>query len=192
MKATAVRIIAITIAAAAAAAPAAARAQTDATASAAPVESPSAVSTRPLAVGDAVRLVSADGHYTGTLKRITPDTLVLVAPYRIYTLQRAGVTEGEREVNSESRGHAMFRGARVGALGGAALGLLGSMVLTKDPAGRAFITVDGVLVGSLLGGGLGVSSRHTQWERVDPAYAARPVELPAPAAVSAGSGGQQQ
>lgn len=189
MKATAVRILAI-VAAAATAAPAAAQVQPDATATA-QAESPSAVSARPLAVGDAVRLVSADGHYSGTLKRITPDTLVLVAPYRIYTLQRAGVTQGEREVNSESRGHAMFRGARVGALGGAALGLLGSMVLTRDPAGRAFITVDGVLVGSLLGGGMGVGSRHTQWERVDPAYP-RPLELPAPAAAAAGAGGLQQ
>ena len=187
MKSSAVRIL-TALAVAAAAAPAAARAQADPAAST-PAEAPSAPTTRPLAVGDQVRLVSADGHYAGTLKRITPDTLVVVAPYRIYTLQRAGVTEGEREVNSESRGHDMFRGGRLGALGGAALGLVSSLVLTKDPAGRAFITADGVFIGTLVGAMRGVSSRQSHWERVDPSYAA--AELPAPASAPGGGGSQR-
>jgi len=192
MKADAVRIC-TTLALIAAAAPAAARAQTDSTASAppAPVASP-AMSTRPLAVGDAVRLTAADHPYAGTVRRVTPDTLVLAAPNRQYTLQRAGVSEIEREVGSESKGHAMFRGAKYGFLGGAALGLAGSMILTKDPAGRAFITADGVFLGSLVGGIMGVKSRHSHWEHVDPSYGARAVDLPAPMPVAGGNSGSRQ
>ena len=182
MKATTIRIVAAL--AVIAAAPVVARAQTDATAR--PADPPATAGTRPLAVGDVLRLTAADQQFTGTLKRITADTLVLVAPYRIYTLPRASVTAGEREVFAESRGHAMFRGGRLGMLGGAALGLLGSMIITKDPAGRAFITADGVAVGTLVGVGLGVRSRRSHWERVDPSVVVHPAELPAPAPVPAG------
>ena len=195
MKAHAVRIC-TTLALVAAAAPAAARAQTDSTASAppapvAPVES-APMSARPLAVGDAVRLTAADHPYAGTVRRVTPDTLVLAAPNRQYTLQRAGVSEIEREVGSESKGHAMFRGAKYGFLGGAVLGLAGSMILTKDPAGRAFITADGVFLGSLVGGIMGVKSRHSHWEHVDPSYGARAADLPAPMPVVGGNSGSQR
>lgn len=192
MKVDPVRIF-TTLALVAAVAPAAARAQTDSTASAppAPAASP-AMSTRPLAVGDAVRLTAADHPYAGTVRRVTPDTLVLAAPNRQYTLQRAGVSEIEREVGSESKGHAMFRGAKYGFLGGAVLGLAGSMILTKDPAGRAFITADGVFLGSLVGGIMGVKSRHSHWEHVDPSYGARAADLPAPMPVAGGNSGSRQ
>ncbi|HSU16511.1 hypothetical protein [Longimicrobium sp.] len=181
MKVSAVRILAA-LAVAAAAAPAAARAQTDST-GAAPVAAPVAsdsISTRPLAVGETVRLVAADRPYAGRLTRITPDTLVIVAPNRIFTLQRAGVTQAERLVNPGSRGHAILRGAGYGALGGAAVGFLASMVFTKDAAGRAFITADGVVLGALVGALTGPRSNHPVWERVDPSYGAQPVALPAP------------
>jgi hypothetical protein len=160
------------------AAPAVARAQTDTTAR--PADSAAAAGTRPLAVGDALRLTAADQQFTGTLKRITADTLVLVAPYRLYTLPRASLMAGEREVFAESLGHAIFRGGRVGLLGGAALGLLGSVVLTKDPAGRAFITADGAALGALVGSALGVRSRRSHWERLDPSVVAPSAVLPAP------------
>ena len=186
MKATTVRIAAAL--AVIAAAPAAARAQTDAAAS--PADPPAITSTRPLAVGDALRLTAAGQQFTGTLKRLTADTLVLVAPYRLYTLPRASVTAGEREVFAESLGHAIFRGGRLGMLGGAALGLLGSMIVTRDPAGRAFITADGVVLGTLVGGALGVRSRRSHWERVDPSMLVQPAELPAPAPPPAPAGTQ--
>jgi len=176
MKATTVRIVAAL--AVLAAAPAIARAQTGAAAS--PADPPATTSTRPLAVGDALRLTAADQQFTGILKRITADTLVLTAPYRIYTLPRASVTAGEREVFAESLGHAIFRGGRVGVLGGAALGLLGSMVVTRDPAGRAFITADGAVIGVLVGGALGVRSRRSHWEHLDPSMVAQSAALPPP------------
>jgi len=161
-----------------AAAPIAARAQTDTTAI--PANPPATASTQPLAVGDALRLTVAEQQFTGTLKRITADTLVLTATFRLYTLPRASVTAGEREVFAESLGHAIFRGGRVGLLGGAAVGLLGSMLLTKDPAGRAFITADGAVLGALVGSGLGARSRRSHWERLDPSVVVPPAALPAP------------
>jgi hypothetical protein len=183
MKSTAVRIFAAL--AVIAAAPAVARAQTDTTAS--PADPPATTGTRPLAVGDALRLTAAGQPYTGTLQRITADSLVLVAPYRIYRLPRASVTAGERAVFAESRGHAIFRGVRTGMLGGAALGLLGAVLMTKDPGGRAFITADGVAVGALVGSALGARSRHSHWERVDPSLLVPSAELPAPAPPPAGA-----
>jgi len=183
MKPTTVRIFAAL--AVIAAAPAAALAQTDTTAS--PADPPAVTGTRPLAVGDELRLTAAGQPYTGTLQRITADSLVLVAPYRIHRVPRASVTAGERAVFAESRGHAIFRGARVGILGGAALGLLGSMLMTKDAEGRAFITADGVALGALLGGALGARSRHSHWERVDPSLLVQPAELPAPASAPQGT-----
>jgi len=183
MKATTVRIVAAL--AMIAAAPAVARAQADTTAS--PADPPATTSSRPLTVGDALRLTVADQQFTGTLKRIMVDTLVLVAPYRIYTLPRASVTAGEREVFAESLGHAVFRGGRLGMLGGAALGLLGAMIVTKDPAGRAFITADGVVLGTLVGSALGVRSRHSHWERLDPSMVVPSAELPAPTSAPPGA-----
>jgi hypothetical protein len=183
MKATTIRIV--TALAVIAASPAVTRAQTDTTAS--PADLPATTSKRPLTVGDALRLTVTDQQFTGTLKRITPDTLVLVAPYRIYTLPRASVTAGEREVFAESLGHAVFRGGGLGMLGGAALGLLGAMIMTKEPAGRAFITADGVVLGTLVGSALGVRSRPSHWERLDPLMVVQPAELPAPASAPAGA-----
>jgi len=181
MKVTPVRIAAAL--AVIAAAPAAARAQTDTTAP--PADPPAATSTRPLAVGDALRLTAVDQQFSGILKRITADSLVLVAPYRIHTLPRASVTAGERQVFAESRGHAIFRGARLGMLGGAAVGLLGSMLITRDAAGRAFFTADGVALGALVGGAMGAQSRRSHWERVDPSLLVQPAELPPPAPAGA-------
>ena len=177
MKAITLRLV--TALAVITAAPAAARAQADAAPG--PADPSAAASTRPLAVGDALRLTAADQQFSGTLKRITADSLVLVAPYRIYTLPRANVTSGERAVFAESLGHAIFRGGRLGMLGGAALGLLGSMVMTKDPAGRAFITADGVALGALVGGAMGAHSRRSHWERVEPSMLVESAALPAPA-----------
>jgi hypothetical protein len=194
MKLTAVRISTL-LAVIAAAAPAAARAQSDTAATAPPAPAAPApvatadAATRPLSVGDAVRLTAADRQYAGTIRRLTPDTLVLVAPNRQFTLQRAGVSSAEREVNSESRGHAMLRGGKYGFLGGAALGLLGGMLFTSDPAGRAFITADGVFLGSLVGGIMGVKSRESHWEPVDASNGARAADLPPPAPVTAGTTG---
>lgn len=187
MKATAVRIAATL--AMIAAAPTAGRAQTDTTAS--PADPPAATSTRPLAVGDALRLTAADQQFTGNLKRITADSLVLVAPYRIYRLPRASVTAGERAEFAESRGHAIFRGARVGILGGAAVGLLASVFVTKAAEGRALIAADGVALGALMGGALGARSRRSHWERVDPALLVQPAEPPAPAPAPAPGGTQR-
>jgi hypothetical protein len=185
-----------------AAAPAAARAQTDTTttpvrtdSAAAPVQpapvaamaTDSAVVTddagaRPLAVGQTVR-VTADGQeFTGKLMRVTPDSLVLVAPNRLHRLRRADVTAAERQVNSGARGRAILRGAGLGALGGAALGGLASLALTKDPAGRGFITADGLLIGALVGIFIAPRSTHPVWERVDPSIGAAPAALPPPPA----------
>lgn len=183
MKLTIVRIAAALVVIAAA--PAATRAQADTTAS--PADPPPTTSTRPLAVGDELRLTAADQQFTGTLKRITADSLELVAPYRLHRLPRRTVTAGERAEFAESRGRAMFRGARVGVLGGAALGLLGSALITKAPEGRAFITADGVVLGALVGSALGARSRRSHWERVDPALLVQPAELPAPAAAPGGT-----
>ncbi len=183
MKLTIVRIAAALVVIAAA--PAAARAQTDTTAS--PAGPPPTTSTRPLAVGDELRLIAAEQQFTGTLKRITADSLVLVAPYRIHRLPRHTVTAGERAEFAESRGRAIFRGVRVGVLAGAAVGLLGSALMTKDLEGRAFITADGVALGALVGSALGARSRRPRWERVDPALLVPPAELPAPASAPAGT-----
>jgi hypothetical protein len=183
MKLTIVRIAAALVVIAAA--PAAARAQTDTTAS--PADPPPTTSTRPLAVGDELRLTAADQQFTGTLKRITADSLVLVAPYRIYRIPRPTVTAGERAEFAESRGHAIFRGVGRGVLGGAALGLLASMLMTKDLEGRAFITADGVALGALVGSALGARSRRSHWERVDPALLVEPAEPPAPASAPGGT-----
>ncbi|HEU4560783.1 MAG TPA: hypothetical protein VFS20_23225 [Longimicrobium sp.] len=177
MKLTIVRIAAALVVIAAA--PAAARAQAET--AAIPADSPPTSSTRPLAVGDELRLTAADQQFTGTLKRITADSLELVAPYRLYRLPRRTVTAGERAEFAESRGRAIFRGVRMGVLGGAVLGLLGSALMTKDLEGRAFIIADGVALGALVGSALGARSRRSQWERVDPVLL-QPAELPAPAA----------
>jgi hypothetical protein len=182
MKLTIVRIAAALVVIAAA--PAAARAQTETTASAA--DPPPTTSTRPLAVGDELRLTAAGQQFTGTLKRITADSLELVAPYRLYRLPRPTVTAGERAEFAESRGHAIFRGVRLGVVGGAALGLLGSALLTKDPEGRALYTADGVVLGALVGSALGARSRRSHWEPVHPALL-QPAELPAPASAPGGT-----
>lgn len=126
-----------------------------------------AASTSPLAVGQSVRLVMDGEPYAGRVTRITADTVVLGAKFRIYTLQRSRITQAERLANASGRGHAVLRGAGFGALAGGALGGLASLALTKDPAGRAFITADGLILGALIGAFVGPRSYHPVWERVD-------------------------
>jgi hypothetical protein len=128
-----------------------------------------APSANPLAVGQSVRLVMDGEPYAGRITRITADTVVLGAKFRIYTLQRARITQAERLTNASGRGHAVLRGAGFGALAGGALGGLASLALTKDPAGRGFITADGLVLGALIGAFVGPRSYHPVWERVDPA-----------------------
>lgn len=140
-----------------------------------PAMSPTA-STTPLAVGQSVRLVVEDQPYVGRITRITGDTVVLGAKFRIYTLQRARITQAERLTNASGRGHAVLRGAGIGALAGGALGGLASLALTKDPAGRGFITADGLILGALIGAFVGPRTYHPVWERVDPA----PTTVPSP------------
>lgn len=128
-----------------------------------------AASANALAVGQSVRLVVDDQPYAGRITRITADTVVLGAKFRIYTLQRARITQAERLTNASGRGHTVLRGAGFGALAGGALGGLASLALTKDPAGRGFITADGLILGALVGAFVGPRSYHPVWERVDPA-----------------------
>jgi len=158
---------------------AAAPVATDTTMRPAPADTGAAMtaSTNPLAVGQSVRLVVDDQPYAGRITRITADTVVLGAKFRIYTLQRVKITQAERLTNASGRGHSVLRGAGFGALAGGALGGLASLALTKDPAGRGFITADGLILGALIGAFVGPRSYHPVWERVE---TAAPNTVPSP------------
>jgi len=147
---------------------------------------------RPLAAGDQVRLVSPGGRYSGTLTQVTADSLTLASPGRTSAVVRADVSEMRRLVSRESRGKTIVRGAAVGLLGGVALGyLVGTSAGGGDCAAadiscspghdrtaQAAFTIDGAIVGSLVGAMLGPTFRRSRWERVT----ANAVALPAPAA----------
>lgn len=158
---------------------------------------PAAPAMRQLAAGDVVRLRSAAGRYSGTLERVTPDTLVISARGRTDAVPRADVAELQRLAGRGPRGRAMLRGGAVGLVGGAALGLLGGFAaghVRCDPADTGCtpghdktigvaLTVDGALIGALVGVMTGPALRHSHWESVDPApgAAAAPAVSVAPA-----------
>ncbi len=138
-------------------------------------------SLRPLEAGDTVRLFSPAGRYTGTITRLSADTLTVAAPGRVDAVVRADVTEMYRLVSRESRKASILRGAGVGLLAGAVLGLVGGTSLGgsapfEDTTATVAFTADGALVGAMLGAMIGPTFRRARWERVN----ASPADIGAP------------
>lgn len=140
---------------------------------------------RALAAGDTVRVVSAAGRYTGTIARITPDTLVVSASGRLDAIPRADVTRLERFVGRSSRGQAILKGAGAGLLAGGALGAIagrlagridchageeGCVPGTHDGVIQGALIAEGVVIGSLVGAMLGPTFRRTHWENASAAF----------------------
>jgi hypothetical protein len=135
---------------------------------------------RGLEAGDTVRVWSSAGRYTGTLARVTADTLFIDAPGRSDAVLRSDITELHRSAGRGSRGRAMLRGGGVGLAAGTALGVLGGIAAGKvrcapdavdctthhDRKIGVAMAVDGGLIGALLGVMTGPSLRRTRWERV--------------------------
>jgi len=122
----------------------------------------SAGADRALAAGDTVRLVSAAGHYAGTIFRITPDTVVVRAHGRMDAIPRGEVTRLERFGGKSSRGRAIMIGGGAGLVGGSVLGAIAGRMVGRihcEPedasctAGGHDRTIQGALLaeGAILG-----------------------------------------
>jgi hypothetical protein len=154
---------------------------------------------RALAAGDTVRLRSSAGLYTGTVSRVTADTLFVTSAGRSDAVLRSDITEVHRLAGRSPRGGAMLRGGGVGLFAGAALGFAagiaaGRVRCAPDDPGctpshdskiRVALTADGAVIGSLLGVMTGPALRRARWERVD----GRPAPAPSIGVAPAAGGG---
>lgn len=142
----------------------------------------SAASTRALARGDMVRGHCTSGAFTGTIVRLTPDTMVLSTSRSVRTSVPLGTVTDLQRADGHSRRASIMRGVAIGFLGGAALGLGGGLAFGKgrDCAACArhtegstvvLFTAIGALVGPAIGAMVGPSLRAQRWE---PAAAAPP------------------
>lgn len=156
---------------------------------------------RALATGDAVRIVSAAGRYTGTISRVTADTVVVRAPGRQDAIPRAEVERLERFAGKSSRGCAILTGGGAGLAGGALLGGIAGRLMGRirckpadqpctpgehDSTIQGAMLAEGALLGALVGAMLGPTFRREHWERAETSFPLPPPPPP-PAVAAAGA-----
>jgi hypothetical protein len=140
---------------------------------------------RPLSAGDTVRIVSAAGRYEGTISRLTPDTIVLLAPGRLDAIPRGEVAQLERFRGKSPRGRAIAIGAGAGLAGGSLLGGIAGRVVGRirctpddqpctpgehDRTIQGALLAEGAFLGALFGAMLGPTFRREHWERAEGAF----------------------
>jgi hypothetical protein len=140
---------------------------------------------RPLAAGDSVRIVSVAGRYSGTILRVTPDTVVVRAPGRLDAIPRGEVTSLERFTGKSSRGRAILTGGGAGLAGGALLGGIAGRLMGRihckpadepctpgehDATIQGAMLAEGALLGALVGAMFGPTFRREHWERAEGSF----------------------
>jgi len=140
---------------------------------------------RPLASGDRVRIVSATGHYAGTVARVTPDSIVVAAAGRQDAILRGDVSRLERFAGKSSRQRAILTGAGAGLVSGAVLGAIAGRIVGRihcrpgdepctpgqhDATIQGALLGEGALLGAIVGAMLGPTFRREHWERAEAAF----------------------
>jgi hypothetical protein len=151
---------------------------------------------RVLATGDTVRVTSSAGTYSGTIARITPDTVVVAARGREDAILRSEVTRLERFAGKSPRGRAILIGAGAGLVGGGALGAVAGRMAGRvhcrpddgpctpgehDSTIQRALLAEGAIIGALVGAMMGPTFRREHWEHAEDAFP--------PLAAGAASGG---
>ncbi|MFL5540147.1 MAG: hypothetical protein ACJ8J0_14250 [Longimicrobiaceae bacterium] len=149
---------------------------------------------RTLAAGDSVRIVAAAGRYSGTILRVTPDTVVVRAPGRLDAIPRGEVTSLERFTGKSSRGRAILTGGGAGLAGGALLGGIAGRLMGRihckpadepcTPGGhdatiQGAMLAEGALLGALVGAMFGPTFRREHWERAEGSFPLQAAPAPA-------------